>query len=127
MDGDINGGICGGANDLILYLQEQQQLGHLSFMAIYHEIDSTSFVTIKKADEKRYKKRQQNLLGGTAHQQTESELPTGISISTHSTHASGSSTSEAVLLTSEEQFQLGASVSSIETFTPMRAFLPSEC
>ena len=43
MDGDIDSGICGGANDLILYLQEQQQPGRLSFIAIYHEIDSTSF------------------------------------------------------------------------------------
>jgi hypothetical protein len=56
MDGDINSGICGGANDLILYLQEQQQQGRLSFIAIDHEIDSTSFVTINMADEKRYKK-----------------------------------------------------------------------
>jgi hypothetical protein len=56
MKGDINSGTCGGANDLMLYLQEQQQQGRLSFMAIYHEIDSASFLTIRKADEKRYKK-----------------------------------------------------------------------
>ena len=66
MDGDIDSGICGGANDLILYLQEQQQPGRLSFIAIYHEIDSTSFVTINMADEKRYKKQQQELFEGSA-------------------------------------------------------------
>ena len=74
MDGDINSDISCRANDLILYLQETVQQGHLSFIANYHEFDNTSFVTIKMADEKRYKKQQQELFGGTAQQQTESEL-----------------------------------------------------
>jgi hypothetical protein len=184
MDGDINSGISGGAHDLILYLQKQQRKGELSFIAVYHEIDNTSFVTIKKADEKRNREQQQELFGGTAQQKTETESTTEVSISTHSTDASGNNTSEKVLLTSEEQFQLGASLSTIrdrlkvgqkillalawvrtderrlfemfpeifmldvthgtniearplavsasidaymETFTPVRAFLPSEC
>jgi hypothetical protein len=184
MDGDINSGVSGGANDLILYLQQQQRKGELSFIAVYHEIDQTSFITIKKADEKRNREQQEQNSVGTVRPTTEPEPTAEVSITTHSTDASGNRTSEKVLLTSKEQFQLGASLSTIrdrlkvgqkillavawvrtderrlfdmfpeifmldvthntnsearplavsasidaymETFTPVRAFLPSEC
>ena len=141
MDGDIDSGICGGANDLILYLQEQQQQGRLSFIAIYHEIDSTSFVTINMADEKRYKKNSSNnYLKGlpSAQQQTESELPNGISISTHSTPAPGRlfemfpeifmlDVTHATNIVARPLAVCASIAANMETFTPMRAFLSSEC
>ena len=51
MDGDINSGMNGGANQLILYLQEQHRQGLLNFVAVYHEVDSTSLITIRKGAE----------------------------------------------------------------------------
>jgi len=184
LDGDIHDGVSNGANDLISHMQVEQKHGELSFVAIYHEISATSFVAVKKADEKRNRARQESRIEDTALQMAEIEYRNEVSVVTHCIDASGETTAEKFHLTNDEQYQLGASLSTIrdrlkvgqkillavawvrtderrlfqlfpeilmvdvthgtnsetrplcvsasidanmKTFTPIRAFLPSEC
>ena len=48
IDGDINDDVSNGADDLLLHIQEIQKQGELSFVAVLHEITTTSFVAVKK-------------------------------------------------------------------------------
>ena len=185
MDGDIQDGASHDAHAMISFCEEKQKHGELSFVALYHEITSTSLLVVKKADEKRNRTQQESKRGKTAQHMAENgDRSNDISVVTHSSDASGKTTAEKFHLTDDEQFQLGASLSTIrdrlkvgqkillafawvrsderrlfelypeilmvdvthgtnsearplfiaasldanmKTFTPIRAFLPSEC